>query len=71
MYVTKYKATVLRDRLMLAIQIYIAGNQEQIRLLRQGLVRRELLMLVLLLRSISSAVRRRYPTLQSLVLDGT
>ncbi|XP_032789546.1 bestrophin-2 isoform X1 [Daphnia magna] len=58
------------DRLMLAIQIYITGDQELIRELRQGLVRRSLLMLVLLLRSISPAVRRRYPTLKSLVLDG-
>ncbi|KAK4021237.1 hypothetical protein OUZ56_003156 [Daphnia magna] len=57
-------------RLMLAIQIYITGDQEPIRELRQGLVRRSLLMLVLLLRSISPAVRRRYPTLESLVLDG-
>lgn len=55
---------------MLAIQIYITGDQELIRELRQGLVRRSLLMLVLLLRSISPAVRRRYPTLKSLVLDG-
>lgn len=61
---------MLRGRLMLAIQIYITGDQELIRELRQGLVRRSLLMLVLLLRSISPAVRRRYPTLKSLVLDG-
>ncbi|XP_045025171.1 bestrophin-1-like [Daphnia magna] len=57
-------------RLMLAIQIYITGDQETIRQLRQGLVHRSLLMLVLLLRSISPAVRRRYPNLESLVLDG-
>ncbi len=55
---------------MLAIQIYIPGDEEKIRVLRQGLVRRALLMLALLLRSISPAVRRRYPTLQSLVKDG-
>lgn len=61
---------MLRGRLMLAIQIYITSDQEPIRELRQGLVRRSLLMLVLLLRSISPAVRRRYPTLKSLVLDG-
>jgi hypothetical protein len=55
---------------MLTIQIYIPGDGEEVRVLRQGLVRRALLMLVLLLRSISSAVRRRYPNFQSLVKEG-
>ncbi len=57
-------------RLMLAIQMYIPGDQEHTRVLREGLVRRVLLMLILLLRSISPAVRRRYPTLQTLVKEG-
>lgn len=55
---------------MLAIQMYIPGDQELTRVLREGLVRRVLLMLTLLLRSISPAVRRRYPTLQTLVKEG-
>ena len=55
---------------MLTIQIYIPGDGEEVRILREGLVRRALLMLVLLLRSISITVRRRYPTFQSLVKEG-
>ncbi len=55
---------------MLTIQIYIPGDGEEVRVLRQGLVRRALLMLILLLRSISPVVRRRYPTLQTLVKEG-
>ncbi|EFX88204.1 hypothetical protein DAPPUDRAFT_41836 [Daphnia pulex] len=58
------------DKLMLTIQSYIAGDGEEVRVLRQGLVRRALLMLILLLRSISLSVRRRYPTFQSLVKEG-
>lgn len=55
---------------MLSIQIYVKGDDERIRVLRHALVRRALLMLALLLRSISPTVRRRYPTLQALVKDG-
>jgi hypothetical protein len=55
---------------MLTIQIYIPGDGEEVRKLRHGLVRRALLMLILLLRSISPVVRRRYPNFQSLVKKG-
>lgn len=55
---------------MLTIQIYVPGTDERTRLVRYGLVRRALLMLTLLLRSISPAVRRRYPALQDLVKEG-
>ena len=51
--------------------MYIPGDKKGTRVLREGLARRALLMLALLLRSISPAVRRRYPTLQSLVEEGT
>jgi bestrophin-3 len=56
---------------MLTIQIYIPGDGEKVQELRNGLVRRALLMLILLLRSISSAVRRRFPTIQALVKEGS
>ncbi len=55
---------------MLAIQMYIPGNTEMGRLLRRVLIRRALLMLTLLLRSISHGVRRRFPTLEELVKQG-
>ena len=55
---------------MLTVQMYIPGNDERSRLLRRVLVRRVLLMLTLLLRSISRSVRRRFPTLQDLVKQG-
>nr|CAH0103871.1 unnamed protein product [Daphnia galeata] len=59
-----------QKKLMLTIQIYIPGDEEKVQELRNGLVRRALLMLILLLRSISSAVRRRFPTIQALVKEG-
>ena len=55
---------------MLTIQMYIPGNDENTKKLRHLLMRRALLMLTLLLRSISNAVRKRYPTLQDLVKNG-
>ncbi len=55
---------------MLTVQMYIPGNDDRSRVLRRVLVRRALLMLTLLLRSISRAVRRRFPTLQDLVKNG-
>lgn len=65
-----YDYPYIETRLMLTIQMYIVGDSEKIKLIRRGLLRRTLLMLILLLRSISSRVRRRYPTLQSLVKAG-
>lgn len=55
---------------MLAIQMYIPGKDDESMLFRRVLVRRALLMLTLLLRSITHPIRRRYPTLQDLVNDG-
>lgn len=57
-------------RLMLTIQMYISGKDEESLLLRRVLVRRALLMLTLLLRSITKPIRRRFPTLQDLVNEG-
>jgi hypothetical protein len=50
--------------------MYIPGSDERSRAIRRLLVRRALLMMTLLLRSISRAVRRRFPTLQDLVKNG-
>ena len=55
---------------MLTVQMYIPGEDERSKLLRRVLVRRAMLMLTLLLRSISKNVRNRYPTLQDLVKNG-
>jgi hypothetical protein len=57
-------------RLMLTIQMYISGKDEESLHLRRVLVRRALLMLTLLLRSITKPIRRRFPTLQDLVNEG-
>ena len=56
---------------MLTVQMYIPGEDERSKLLKRVLVRRAMLMLTLLLRSISKNVRKRYPTLQDLVKNGT
>ncbi|XP_032790943.1 bestrophin-2 [Daphnia magna] len=58
------------DKLMLTLQMYVPGKDERSRIIRRVLLRRALLMLTLLLRSISRAVRRRFPTLQDLVKNG-
>jgi hypothetical protein len=55
---------------MLTIQMYLPGSDERSRAIRRLLVRRALLMMTLLLRSISRSVRRRFPTLQDLVKNG-
>ena len=50
--------------------MYIPGRDEYAKSVRRVLMRRCLLMLVLLLRSVSMAVERRYHTLQDLVDAG-
>lgn len=50
--------------------MYVKGDSAKAKLIRKVLLRRALLMMALLLRSISLAVRKKYPTLQSLVEDG-
>ena len=50
--------------------MYISGKDEESLLLRRVLIRRALLMLTLLLRSITKPIRRRFPTLQDMVNEG-
>lgn len=47
--------------------MYIPGNDEYTKLVKQVLMRRSLLMLVLLLRSVSIAVENRFKTIQDVV----
>lgn len=59
------------DRLMLALSMYIGRpKDEEGKRLRAVLMRRSLLMLVLIFRHISDAVRQRFPTFQDVVEFG-
>ena len=51
--------------------MYIPGKDENTKLVKQVLMRRCLLMLVLLLRSVSIAVETRFKTIQDVVDLGT
>lgn len=52
------------------IALYITGNDEYGRTLRRALMRYLNLSLILVLRSISSAVKKRFPTLDHVVDSG-
>ncbi|XP_032676145.1 bestrophin-4-like isoform X2 [Odontomachus brunneus] len=52
------------------VALYITGNDEYSRMLRRSLMRYLNLSLILVLRSISSAVKRRFPTLDHVVDSG-
>ncbi|XP_014253132.1 bestrophin-2-like isoform X4 [Cimex lectularius] len=58
------------DKVMHSLALYVGGNDEQGRILRRTLMRYLNLSLVLVLRSISSAVKRRFPTMDHLVEAG-
>lgn len=49
------------------VALYVTGNDEYGRMLRRALMRYLNLSLILVLRSISSAVKRRFPTLDHVV----
>lgn len=57
-------------RIMNNIALYIPGTDEESRILRRTLMRYMNLTLVLVLRSISIAVKRRFPTKEHLIEAG-
>lgn len=57
-------------RVMHLVALYVTGNDDYSRMLRRALMRYLNLSLILVLRSISSAVKRRFPTLDHVVDSG-
>lgn len=66
----QYQAIPWPDKVMHLIALYVTGNDEYSRMLRRGLMRYLNLSLILVLRSISSAVKKRFPTLDHVVDSG-
>ncbi|XP_012216937.1 bestrophin-4-like [Linepithema humile] len=66
----QYKAIPWPDKVMHLVALYITGSDEYSRMLRRALMRYLNLSLILVLRSISSAVKRRFPTLDHVVDSG-
>ncbi|XP_066585672.1 bestrophin-4-like isoform X2 [Prorops nasuta] len=66
----QYTAVPWPDKVMHAVALYVTGNDEYARVLRRSLMRYLNLSLILVLRSISSAVKRRFPTLDHVVDSG-
>ncbi|XP_038169924.1 bestrophin-1 [Arvicola amphibius] len=66
----QYESLPWPDRLMSQVSGFVEGKDEQGRLLRRTLIRYAILGQVLILRSISTAVYKRFPSLQHLVQAG-
>ncbi|XP_051154261.1 bestrophin-4-like [Leptopilina boulardi] len=66
----QYTAIPWPDKVMHLVALYVTGNDEYGRMLRRSLMRYLNLSLILVLRSISSAVKRRFPTLDHVVDAG-
>ncbi|XP_071454392.1 bestrophin-2-like [Hetaerina americana] len=66
----QYMAIPWPDKMMHCVALYVNGDDETGRLARRTLMRYLNLSLVLVLRSISSAVKRRFPTLEHVVDSG-
>ncbi|XP_049993365.1 bestrophin-1 [Alexandromys fortis] len=66
----QYESLPWPDRLMSQVSAFVEGKDEQGRLLRRTLIRYVILGQVLILRSISTAVYKRFPSLQHLVQAG-
>ncbi|XP_043254857.1 bestrophin-4-like [Colletes gigas] len=66
----QYQAIPWPDKAMHLIALYVTGNDEYSRMLRRALMRYLNLSLILVLRSISSAVKKRFPTLEHVVEFG-
>lgn len=66
----QYESLPWPDRLMSQVSGFVEGKDEQGRLLRRTLIRYAILGQVLILRSVSTAVFKRFPTLLHLVRAG-
>ncbi|XP_024940214.1 uncharacterized protein LOC107267237 isoform X2 [Cephus cinctus] len=66
----QYTAIPWPDKVMHSVALYVTGDDEYGRMLRRALMRYLNLSLILVLRSISSAVKRRFPTLDHVVDSG-
>ncbi|XP_059479345.1 bestrophin-4-like isoform X1 [Neocloeon triangulifer] len=66
----QYMAIPWPDKIMHCVALYVTGDDEYGRMLRRSLMRYLNLSLILVLRSISSAVKRRFPTLDHVVESG-
>ncbi|XP_064094172.1 bestrophin-4-like isoform X2 [Macrobrachium nipponense] len=66
----QYMAIPWPDKIIHAIALHVTGYDEKGRMMRRALARYLNLSLVLILRSISSAVKKRFPTLEHLVEAG-
>ncbi|KAF7996243.1 hypothetical protein HCN44_001875 [Aphidius gifuensis] len=66
----QYMAIPWPDKVMHLVALYVTGNDDYARMLRRSLMRYLNLSLILVLRSISSAVKRRFPTLDHVVESG-
>lgn len=66
----QYQAIPWPDKVMHLIALYVNGNDEYARMLRRAMMRYLNLSLILVLRSISSAVKKRFPTLDHVVDSG-
>nr|XP_021491758.1 bestrophin-1 [Meriones unguiculatus] len=67
---SQYENLPWPDRIMFHVSGFVEGNDEQGRLLRRTLMRYVMLGQVLILRSVSTAVYKRFPSLQHLVQAG-
>ncbi|XP_078038038.1 bestrophin-4 isoform X2 [Augochlora pura] len=66
----QYQAIPWPDKVMHSIALHVTGNDDYARTLRRALMRYLNLSLTLVLRSISSAVKKRFPTLEHVVDSG-
>lgn len=66
----QYESLPWPDRLMMQVSSFVEGKDEQGRMLRRTLIRYAILGQVLILRSISTSVYKRFPSLHHLVLAG-
>ncbi|XP_077555736.1 uncharacterized protein LOC144170073 isoform X2 [Haemaphysalis longicornis] len=67
---SQYMAIPWPDRVMNVLMMYVPGQDDEARMLRRTLMRYLNLSLILVLRSISKAVKRRFPTKDHLIEAG-